>query len=253
MKKKLSLLILLICTLVASPLLPAEEETQSIDIDFTAGLNLSYNTVNIKMGEDNIENSMAYHFAALELEAEILSRLKLAVLAGYTMDSYKNPIEFTGLPLSLRLNKKWNNAMIFGLNVKSDFVSFGYFSLLAKGEFLFFKFFKNDKPIELPVVTGNAAIKNSFYQLTVDLCLMYEGLSGVTLFLGPQLNLLNGKLSIAETIEDIKADQTMEYKQKNLMGLACGMNIDVGGNWELYVKAGLFSKTSLTAGIFYLF
>lgn len=252
MKKKCSLLTLLALLVIALPLFP-EEEVKGYEIDFSAGLNFSYNTVDVELGQDSVTSSLFYPYLTLEIDVEISSYLTLGILGGYNQNTFQDSIDFTELPLSLRLNEERRDAMVFGLSLKSEFVSFGYFSLSSKGEFLYFRTFKNEKAIELPVVTGSADIKNSFYQLTIDIFLQYDGLTGLTLFLGPQLNLLNGKISVSEVIDDIEADQTMNYKQKKLIGLAAGLNIDIGSHVELILRAGLFSRTAFSAGIYYLF
>lgn len=253
MKKKLSLFTLTFFLFTVFALFSNQEEVKSYEIDFTAGLKFSYNAAKIELGQEGIENSLFYPYLVLEVDVDIFSYLTLGVIAGYNQNNFKDPIDFTELPLSLRLNDERRNSMVFGLNLESEFVSFGYFSLLARGEFLYFKLFKTEKAIELPIVTGNAAIENSFYQLTVDLFLQYDGLTGVTLFLGPQLNLLDGKVSISEKIEDIEADQITDYRQKNFIGLASGINIEMGSSLELILIAELFSKTAFSAGLFYVF
>jgi hypothetical protein len=207
----------------------------------------------VELAPDDMEKTLFYPFLTLEIDVDIYDYITVGVLAGYSRNTFTDSIDFSELPLSLRLNEKRRNAMVFGLNLKSEFTSFGYFALSGKAEFLFFKLFKNEMPIALPVVTGNAAIGNSFHQLTVDLFLKYDGLSGVSLFLGPQLNLLKGKMSVSEVIEDIEAEQVINYRQKNFFGLVTGVNIDIGSHAELILRAGLLSKTSFSAGIFYLF
>ncbi|MCK5058819.1 MAG: hypothetical protein KAT34_19380 [Candidatus Aminicenantes bacterium] len=253
MKKKYSLFILLIFLLPALPLFSAEEEVKYYEIDFSTGLTFSYNTAKVDLAPDDMEKTLFYPYLALEIDVDVFDYLTIGVVAGYNQNKFTGSIDFNELPLSLRLNEEQRKAMVFGLNLKSEFTSFGYFSLLGKAEFLYFKLFKNEIPIELPVVTGSAAIKNAFHQLTVDLFLQYDGLSRVSLFFGPQLNLLKGKVSVSEVIEDIEAEQAINYRQKKFLGLVTGINIDIGSHIELILRAGLLSKTSFSAGIFYLF
>ena len=253
MKKKYVLFILLIFWLMALSLFPAEEEVKYYEIDFSAGLTFSYNTAKVELAPDDMEKTLFYPFLTVEVDVDIYNYVTVGVLAGYSQNTFRGPIDFNELPLSLRLNEKRRNSMVFGLNLKSEFTSFGYFSLCGKAEFLYFKLFKNETPIELPIVTGNAVIGNTFHQLTVDLFLRYDGLTGVSLFLGPQLNLLKGKVSANEVIEDIEAEQVINFRQKKFIGLVTGVNIEIGSQVELILSAGLFTKTSFSAGIFYLF
>lgn len=253
MKKKYSLLTLLFFLIITFPLLSVEEEIQYRDIDFSAGIQFNYNTAKIKLGPEDSENSLFYPYLVLEIDVDVFDYLTVGIFGGYSQSTFTDPVEFTEMPLSLRLNEERRDTMVFGLNVKSEFVSFGYFSLLAKGEFLYFKTFKNEKAIELPVITGTAAIKNSFYQLSVNLLLQYDGLSGVTLFLGPEFNLLSGETSVNQVIEDIEAEQAVEFSQRQLFGLISGINIDIGSHLELILQAGFFTKTSFSAGLFYIF
>lgn len=253
MKKKYSLLTLFVFLIMAFPLLSVEEEIQYRDIDFSAGIQFNYNTAKIKLGPEEIENSLFYPYLVMEIDVDIFDYLTVGVFGGYSQSTFIDPADFAELPLSLRLNEERRGTMVFGLNVKSEFLSFGYFSLKAKGEFLYFKTFKNEKTIELPVITGTADIKNSFYQLSVNLFLQYDGLTGVTLFLGPEFNLLNGEISVNEVIEDIETEQIRDFSQKQLFGLISGINIEIGSQLELILQAGFFTKTSFSAGLFYIF
>jgi len=230
-----------------------EEEVKYYEIDFSAGLTFSYNMAKVELAPDDLEKTLFYPFLTVEVDVDIYDYVTVGVLAGYSQNTFRGSIDFSELPLSLRLNEERRNSMVFGLNLKSEFTSFGYFSLCGKAEFLYFKLFNNEIPIELPVVTGNAAIGNAFHQLTLDLFLKYDGLTGVSLFLGPQLNLLKGKVSISEVIEDIEAEQVIKYRQKKFIGLVTGVNIDIGSQVELILRAGFLSKTCFSAGIFYLF
>jgi len=253
MKKKYSLFTLSIFLLVVFPLFSTEEEVKYYEVDFNAGLTFSYNTAKVELTADDLEKTLFYPFLTLEIDADIYDYVTVGLLVGYSQSTFRGSLDFNELPLTLRLNEKRRGAMVFGLNLKSEFTTFGYFSLCGKTEFLYFKLFKEDNPIELPIVTGNAAITNTFYQFTVDLFLKYDGLTGISLFFGPQLNLLKGKVSVSEVIEDIEAEQVIEYRQKKVIGLVTGVNIDIGSHLELILRAGLLSKTAISAGIFYLF
>jgi hypothetical protein len=253
MKKKYSLLTLLILLLITFPLFSIEEEVKYNEIDFSAGLSLNYNTAKIKLGTEDNANSLFYPYLLLEINADIFDYLTIGVAGGYSQNTFTDPVDFSGLPLSLRLNKERRGGMVFGLNLKSEITAFGYFSLLGKAEFLYFKTLKNGKTIDLPTITGTADIKNSFYQLTVNLFLKYDGLTGITLFLGPEFNLLKGEISVNEVIEDIEAGQAVSFSQKQLFGLTSGINIDIGSHMELIMQAGFFTKTSFAAGLFYIF
>ncbi|MCK4766513.1 MAG: hypothetical protein KAW12_30240 [Candidatus Aminicenantes bacterium] len=255
MKKKLTLLTIFVFLVITLPLcaFDAAEDDSSAGIDFDAGLLFSFNRAKVELGADKTVSTLAYQYMALEIDVEIFSGFTLGVIAGYNRNFFNDPVDFTQLPLTLRVEKMKNSSLLLGANLKAELFSFGDFTLIGKGEFLWFRQFNHESPIELSVVTGNAVVENAFYQATVDLLLKYDRWTGVEIFFGPELYLLDGEISADETIEDIQARQTLEYKQDSLFGFVVGASFEIGSHVELFLSAGLFSKTSFCAGLFYIF
>lgn len=238
-----------------SPLPAGEKEKQVLvyDIDYSVGLNFSYNRASILLGENDVESSMTYTYLALEIDVALLDFLTLGAVAGYNTNYFNDPVDFNNLPLSLRVSDQRYNSMVVGVRAKTDFFSWKEFSLAANGEFLYFKVFKKELPIQLPVVSGTSTVKNSFYQAAVELMVQYDRFTGLTIFAGPQLNLVNGKFTVTETIEDLEGIQTLKYKQKNTMGIAAGINVEAGSHFDINAKICLFSKTTFSLEVFYIF
>ena len=107
--------------------------------------------------------------------------------------------------------------------------------------------------IELPSVNGQAVGDNGFTLITLDATVQYDGLTGVTIFAGPRLNLLNGKFTASQRIIELEGQQEFSYRQKNLVGVLAGAAIEIGSNWELNLKASLFARTELSLSIVYIF
>lgn len=250
MKSKLFLLFLFLIPII---LFSVEKKTESYDINFNIGINFTFNSVKVKFGQDDVKNSMIYPFLALECDVDIFDYLTLGVIAGYNQNHFKEPVDFLHLPLSLRLPKKRTNSMIFGLNLKSEPLSFGDFSIKVRGEFLYFKLFKTQWKIDLPIVNGTAIVKNSFSQISIDLLLQYDGFTGLTFFFGPQFNFLKGKFVTNEEIGSIEAQEILKYKQKNVIGIVSGVNFEVGNHIEINLELNLFSKASLSIKAYYVF
>ncbi|HLP58553.1 MAG TPA: hypothetical protein VK186_06985 [Candidatus Deferrimicrobium sp.] len=238
---------------LAGPPIDDEEETKTIDIDFNAGLNVSFNTTPIKMGPGKISNSLVYSCLALEVDADVADFLTLGLMAGLASNHFKNPVDFETLPLSLRFDREKNNALLLGLTAASEFPIFGDFSLMTRGEFLYFIPFKRESEISLPIVNGSAVSKCSFYQADIEVLGQYNGFSLGTVFFGPQLFLAGGKYNASETIEDIKDDETLKFKQKNFLGFVGGINFDLTEHFNIELKATLLSKTAVAARVLYLF
>jgi len=230
-----------------------KKQTLAYGIDYSAGLNFSYNRTSILLGENNVESSMTYTYLALEIDVALLDFLTLGAVAGYNTNYFNDPVDFSNLPLSLRVSEQRYNSMLVGLRAKSDFFSWKEFSLTANGEFLYFKVFKKELPIQLPVVTGTSTVKNSFYQAAVELMVQYDRFSGLTIFAGPQWNMIKGKFTVTETIDALEGIQTLKYKQKNTMGIAAGINFEAGSHFDINAKISLFSKTSFSLEVFYIF
>ena len=257
--EKMKINIFLFLTIFTLALFPAGQDQaqatgpKSYGIDYTAGLNFCYNRVGVLMGDDNINNTLVHSYLALEVEVGLAEYLRLGVVAGFDSNHFADPVDFYNLPLSLRLNEQSHSSMVFGLRAKSDFFSWRDFSFSANAEILLLKLAKKEQNIDLPIVTGTSTTKQSFSQLTLELLVQYDAFSRLTVFAGPQLNLLKGKITAAEVIEDLQGEEKLTYKQKNTLGLAGGINYELSSHFDLNVKAGLFSRTSLSIEVFYIF
>jgi hypothetical protein len=252
-------LLLLLFTMFTLALFPADQEqtpaakTQPVQIDYTAGLNFSYTRTPVLMGDNEIENTLIHSYLALEVDVGVSDYITAGVVAGYATSHFADPVNFYNLPLSLGVSGQSYKSMIFGARARSDFLSWKDFSLRANGEILFFKLFEKESPIQLPIVTGTSAVKQSFSQLTLELLVQYDGFSTFTVFAGPQLYRLKGKITASESIEELEGEEEFAYKQKETMGLTAGVNFELGSNFDLNVKVSLFSKTSLSVEVFYIF
>jgi hypothetical protein len=250
---------LLLFTMFSLALFPADQEqtqptkTTTLQIDYTTGLNFSYNRTPVLMGDDDIENTLIHSYLALEVDVGVSDYFTAGIVAGYATSHFADPVNFYNLPLSLGVSGQSYKSMIFGARARSDFLSWKDFSLRANGEILFFKLFEKESPIQLPIVTGTAAVKQSFSQLTLELLVQYDGFSTFTVFAGPQLYRLKGKLTASESIEELEGEEEFAYKQKETMGLTAGVNFELGSHFDLNVKVSLFSKTSLSVEAFYIF
>ncbi len=257
MKTMIFLLLLSALTLTLFPgqedQTTAAEPQSAADIDFTAGLKFCYNRVPVLLGEDKTGNSLVHSYLALEIEAGLKDYLILGVVAGYDTNHFNDAVDFYRLPLSLHVDDQSFNSMVFGVKAKSDFFSWKDFSFVAQGELLFFKLFKKEFPIDLPIAKGTSTVKQSFSQLALELLVQYDGFPGFTVFAGPQLNLLKGSLTASEKIEELEGEEKLTYRQKNKMGIAAGINIELSSQLELNVKVNVISKTSLSVEVFYIF
>jgi hypothetical protein len=256
MKIKFFLLLFTVFTLA---LFPADQEktqpieTRSHGIDYTAGLILSNNRTPVLMGDDDIKNTLIHSYLALEVDVGVSDYLTAGVVVGYATSQFDDPVNFYTLPLSLSVSSQSYNSMIFGARARSDFLSWKDFSLRANGEILFFKLSEKESPIQLPIVTGTSTVKHSFSQITLELLVQYDGFSTFTVFAGPQLHRLKGKITASESIEELEGEEALKYKQKNAIRLTSGVNFELGSHFDLNVKVSLFSKTSLSVEVFYIF
>lgn len=252
-------LFLLLFAFFSLGLFPAGQEVsqptkvKSYGIDYTAGLNFSYNRTPVLLGDDKIENTLIDSYLALEVDIGLSDYFVVGVVAGYAANHFSEPVDFFNLPLSLRVSDQSYNSMVFGARLKSDFLSWRDFSFSANGEILFFKLFKKEIPIDLPIVSGTADVEQSFSRLTLELLVQYDGFSAFTIFAGPQLNRLSGKITASENIEELQGEEEFEFKQKKTMGFVGGVNLELGTHFDLNVKVSLFSKTSLSVEVFYIF
>jgi len=246
-------LLSLILLTVFFPIAAAESKPQAITITFNPGLEFSWNSISIQSGEQKTANTLNSLASRLAVKMDIFEYLSLEVLAGYHSAYAKDPLDFTALPLSLRWDRQKFNGVLLGLALSSEPFNFGDFSLKVRGELTFAMEKGKTWDIVLPLVSGQSTGKNAFNLLTLDVTMHYQGLSGITFFLGPRLNLLHGKFTAAENIVDLQGQQEITYSQKNLIGPLAGIVIEIADNWELNFKASFLARTELSLAVFYIF
>jgi hypothetical protein len=244
---------LLILLLVEISLFSLEDKSTEDNLAFFTGLRASYSDARVTFDDSDLENSIIHMLFALEVRVDIFDYLSVGVIAGYNINHFQNSLQVTSLPLSLEINQQRSNSMVFGLHLMSEFFSSGDFSIAADGEFLYFKQFEQDVDIDLDIITGNSTIKHRFYQGTLNLLFKYHGLDAIVIYAGPQLNLINGKLTVSETIESIEAEAVLNHQQKNLFGLVGGAVFEFSRDWEVGLEINCFSRLTLSASIFYSF
>jgi len=243
--------LVLLSTFISIP--AAESTSQPIELTFTPGLEFSYHSIAILCGEQKTANSFNLLSPKLTLQVDISDFITLEVLAGYHFAFAKDPVYFNALPLSLNWDRQKFQGLLLGIALAAEPFAFGDFFMKARGEFVFV--LEKDKAWEvtLPLVSGQATGENAFTLITLDVTLHFQGLSGLTFFLGPRLNLLHGKFIAAETVADLQGQQEMSYKQKNLIGPLAGAVLEIGDNWELTFKASMLARTELSLAVVYVF
>jgi hypothetical protein len=250
------MLAMLILTAVCQPTLSAQtkkDDPKSGDVDYSVGLNAAYNRAAVKTGADDTANVLEYTYLALQIDVGLLDFLTIGVVAGYNSNVFKDPLNFYRLPLTLNAEGERFNSMMFGLRAKSDLFSVHDYSLAVSADWLYFKRFNLERPITLPIASGTAILKHSFHQLTLELLVQYDGLSGMTVCVGPQVNLIRGKMTATEIIENLEGENILKYDQKKTVGMAAGVYYELGGHFDLKAKLSLFSKTALSVTLFYVF
>ncbi len=222
--------------------------------DFSVGLNLSFGSSDIEFeGGVGVENSLKSTMILLEVDVDLFNAVTVGFLAGYDMNRFGDPVVATGLPLSLSLERDSNNSMAFGISVRAEPFYFGKFSVGVNGQFLYVKQFKTEWDIELPIITGTAIEKHYYMKAGLDLLLQYEGLTGITPFIGPNVHFIDGKLDVQEQIGTISAEQQLEYKQKKLLGVCAGARFEPASNLQVEAKVYFISQTAASVQVLYIF
>lgn len=224
---------------------------------FSAGIRLFHEIAGIEFAGDagvaELESEVISSGLLLELSLAINRNFSLAAMAGYGLTHFKDSVAVTRLPLSLGLEKERNGSMILGLVLNLQPFYWGDFSFHCRGELLYVKQFKNEWDIRLPLTEGRATGDHFFFQETLNILLQYDGFVGVKFFLGPQLNLIQGELTLSEEIGTISAEATLEYSQKTLLGGTAGARFELGRRWEIVATVDYFSRTFFSIEISYLF
>jgi len=256
MKNKSFLIVVFTLIFIFSAALPAQEtpkQTETPDVDYRAGLVLGYNRADVKLGDAELESTLEYTYLGIQIDVDLMDFLTVGVIVGYNSNSFKDPVDFNMLPLSLRVDGERFNSMMFGARARAEVYSWKDFSLTAEGELSFYKRFKTEFPIQLSIASGNAVIRNTFTQISLDLLVQYDGFTNFTVYGGPQLNLISGNIIAEETIDAVNGEEKLSYSQKNLLGLTAGIFYELGDHFDVYAKISMLSKMSLTVSFMYVF
>lgn len=230
----------------------------SIDIDkdmsnFEMGLIFKAGSAEIKFTDSGIINELAFLITALRVDFELSSYLKIGVIAGYQQNHFKTQVNAVNLPLSLSFPEENSNSMVLGFAVESEPFSVDDFVLGIHFEFDYYKSFLKSWNIALPIATGTAESRNSFYTASLSFLVKYEGFSTFTPYIGPSLNLISGTLNLSESIMELNAVEDMSYKQNSLIGLSAGIKFEFLNNWDIGIRLNLFSEKSIYISAFYIF
>jgi hypothetical protein len=257
MRKMLSIFLSLLFLFTFSRALSAIEIEEMGGARFSAGLRLAYERAQVKFadeaGVEGLGNTFTFSALLLELDLKISRNFILKAAAGYGLTHFNDPLLVTGLPLSLDLQPKRNGSVVVGLALNVQPFYWGDFSFHGNGEFIYVKQLTNEWDIQLPIVGGRAVQEHFFYQGTLDVLIQYDGFLGVTPFLGPQFNMIKGRLNMSEDIGSISARRELEYQQKNLLGVCAGARFELGRRWEMMARANFLSRTYFSIEVLYLF
>lgn len=258
MKSKLYSVFIVMVTLTLlglNPLFSAEKEKASplSELDFTVGLSSALSHTTITVGDNNIKNALKCNYLALQVDYDVNDYLTLGAIVGYNTNELADPVDFTHLPLSLRVQEQTFKSMMFGLRAKSDFYSWKDYSLAAYGEWLFFKRFEKELLFQPPVPDNTATVNNDFNQLALELRAQYDGFTNFTIFAGPRLNLVNGSMIVNETIGSVIGEEKLKFKQKHALGLIGGIYYELNDHFDLSASVTLLCQTSLSVSLFYIF
>jgi hypothetical protein len=246
----LPVLILWLALICQSELLPLGKKTRE-EAD-RVGLNAVFNQVPVFAGDDNLENTLAFNYLALQIDVRLLNLLTIGVLVGYNSNTVEDPVDFLRLPLTLRTEGEMFRSMMFGFRGEADIFSRENVSITARTRLLFFETFRKERPIRLAVTSGNAVLENAFRQLEIELRVQYDCFKGFGIFAGPRLNIIAGHLTAAEAIEDIDARQKLSYRQQKAVGLSAGFYYRWGAHLKLSAAVFILSQTSISMTVFYV-
>lgn len=232
--------------------LAAEPANIKNTVNLSSGIYFSYNSIPIEAGSADRLNHWRFLYSALRCKLDVSDFLSLGLLAGYQTSSLKDTIDFTALPLSLRMNRTSYPGFLVGAFVHSTPYSGGDFSFVVQGDILFALPVSKTWPLTLPIEAGNATVRESFFLVTGDIWAQYDGFSGFTPFAGARVHLFRGKLKATETLADLEGIEEIKISQHKMFGPLAGVIFEVGSNWEIAIKASLISRLAADLDIRYI-
>jgi hypothetical protein len=220
--------------------------------NFNSFAELSMNQLDLKLDrEKNNENKLIHYLFKVGLKFDVVDNIKLEVFSGYYFNRFDQYIDFSDLPLSLRLSKNTHSSWLGGINFGIDAFSAGDFSFHIKPEFIFFKSTTKDFVIVTDIFSGNSKVKHHSYSLKIDFILHYDRLVGITPYAGTMFYFNKGGFDVTETIDNFEFATALNYKQQNYLGILLGAYIELSSQWLLQIKTTFFSLKSIAISIHY--
>jgi len=250
--RKLKFLLIMFVLFVSFGMLRADKVLNEEVSNFNLGFVFKAGSMNVNFNDSKTVGELGFLTTGFKVNLDISDYITLSFIAGYQQNHFNNSLNVTGLPLSLNLPEENAKSMVFGFIIESEPFSIDYFSLGIDFEFDYYKSFSQAWAVKLPVIEGVAQTKNSFYTANLSFLFKYDGFSSLTPFIGPNLNMIAGTVSVSEKISDIEESIDMKYRQKNIIGLTSGVKFELGDNWDIELRLNLFSEKTLGLTVLYI-
>jgi len=238
------------------PAFPAAKKNTIGNVDYTVGAKLSFTRIPVWLNpqtdtETKTSNTLSLSYLDIYGDVALSEYITLGLSVGYASHSMRKTVEFNTLPLSVQLQGKTFAGVLLGVHARSNFFSWDNFTFQSNAQVLTFMESTQNLPVTLDLAKGNAEIKHSITESSIDLLVQYEGLSSCNIYAGPQLAWVSGDYKVNETIETLQGSQELSYKQKKLFGIIAGAHMEVG-NFDIKAELSLFSRTGVGVRVYYM-
>jgi len=200
------------------------EEEGFSDISFNVGIGFEYVNRAITWDEGLVSTLKANLFS---VRPGIVFRdvVSLNAIIGYSLSSYNSMI-FRQLPFSVELDMGNVTGYVLGGELDVFIYNFGDFEIGAQGQFVFYLGMEKEWEISGLSVDGSVTGKPSWQRYYVGPKITYTGLDNFYPYLFVSYNLLTGKYSLDQVIQDLSGSEEKSITSQGKFCIATGADFE---------------------------
>ncbi|MBS3818736.1 hypothetical protein KGY73_04450 [bacterium] len=209
------------------------------DMKIKPGIGLEYFTRTISWDDQTHSSTLRSYFLTLNTKIEFQWGFSITPVLGYSLSNFDGLV-FRKLPISLELDVGDIKGLIFGGEVKQNFITIEEIQFGARGEFLYSYGLKEDWTIPGLIVEGTVEGRPSWKRILVGPILKYRGFDYFSPYVFVGYDQLWGTFSMKETIQDLEGSEDKKIKGKGFVSAS------VGAVYELTDKFHIQAESRLT-------
>jgi hypothetical protein len=238
---------MLLCLGVASLLIvsPALSQEAGPKMRLAPGLSFEYFSRTVSWdpdpatNEDRYSSPMRSLLGLLHLDCKIQKGSQVGVLLGYGLSNF-NGLVFRQLPFSIDYQAGNIGGFLVGADIDQNLITSGYFEMKAVAQFVIY--LGSTKSFQVTTLNADGKLDakpDDWMRVQIGPVFSYIGFEDFSPFLSVSYNKLWGKVTMAETIGDLKGSEEMKISSKSIVGISLGTRYEPSPSFSLRAEGTL--------------